>query len=81
MAEAAARYRLSHGRLVKLRLCGKTTFATSEAKVIEHIMGPGRVGDGGQASTARIFPNALRFVGFVGRAFHQRFLMIVAPSV
>lgn len=41
VAEAAARYRLSHGRLVKLWLCGKTTFATSEAKVIEHIMGPG----------------------------------------
>ena len=41
VAEAAARYRRSHGRLVPLRLLGQSAYATSDASIIQHIMGPG----------------------------------------
>ena len=39
VAEAAAVYRRSHGRVVKLRLCGRTAYATSDAQILQHIMG------------------------------------------
>ena len=39
VAEAAAIYRRSHGRVVKFRLCGRTAYATSDAQILQHIMG------------------------------------------
>jgi len=38
VAEAAARYSRTNGRVVQLELCGATTYATTHADIIKHVM-------------------------------------------